>query len=104
MKHLLVCIVCLFALSISISSCGAKDTKQKTEKVALDGKEYTSKYVCPMHCAGSGSEVMGTCPVCKMDLELNEDFVQEGSLEVEDANDTNDHEGHDHDSHEGHDH
>ncbi len=36
------------------------------------GKEYTSLYVCPMHCKGSGSDTPGTCPVCGMDYVKNE--------------------------------
>lgn len=36
------------------------------------GKEYTSPYVCPMHCKGSGSETAGSCPICKMDYVENE--------------------------------
>jgi len=35
------------------------------------GPEYTSAYVCPMHCKGSGSATAGTCPVCKMDYVAN---------------------------------
>lgn len=31
-----------------------------------EGQEYTSAYVCPMHCEGSGSEEPGKCPVCGM--------------------------------------
>ena len=30
------------------------------------GPEYTSKYVCTMHCEGSGGEEPGKCPVCGM--------------------------------------
>ena len=41
------------------------------------GKEYTSKYVCPMHCEGSGSETEGNCPVCGMSYVLNENFKTE---------------------------
>lgn len=52
------------------------------------GPEYTSTYICPMHCEGSGSEEAGTCPVCGMDYVLRADH--EG------------HEGHDHEGHEGH--
>lgn len=37
------------------------------------GPEYTSKYVCPMHCEGSGSEEPGKCPVCGMDYVLNDE-------------------------------
>jgi len=44
----------------------------ETEK--MEGKEYTSKYVCPMHCEGSGSDEEGKCPVCGMTYVLNEDF------------------------------
>ncbi|WP_318345314.1 heavy metal-binding domain-containing protein [Flagellimonas baculiformis] len=40
---------------------------------AKQGKEYTSTYVCPMHCEGSGSETEGKCPVCGMTYVLNED-------------------------------
>ncbi len=31
-----------------------------------EGKEYTSAYVCPMHCPESGSEEAGNCPKCGM--------------------------------------
>lgn len=33
--------------------------------------EYTSDYICPMHCEGSGSDSSGTCPVCGMDYVEN---------------------------------
>lgn len=36
------------------------------------GKEYTSAYICPMHCEGSGSDTAGSCPVCGMDYIKNE--------------------------------
>jgi len=47
------------------------NTSQKEEENKT-GKEYTSNYVCPMHCEGSGSDAPGTCPVCKMDYVKNE--------------------------------
>ncbi|MEY8779477.1 heavy metal-binding domain-containing protein [Allomuricauda sp. XS_ASV26] len=47
------------------------------ETADKQGKEYTSKYVCPMHCEGSGSEEEGKCPVCGMTYVLNEDFEME---------------------------
>ena len=79
----------LFAASV-ISSCsgGTSDAKQ--------GKEYTSAYICPMHCKDSGSETAGKCPVCGMDYVANE--------KVESKEES--HEGHDHggESHEGHSH
>jgi len=43
------------------------------ETAKMEGKEYTSKYVCPMHCEGSGSDEEGKCPVCGMTYVLNED-------------------------------
>lgn len=36
------------------------------------GKEYTSAYVCPMHCEGSGSSSEGQCSVCEMDYVKND--------------------------------
>ena len=64
-----------------------------TEKAAdKDGKEYTSAYICPMHCKGSGSDKAGKCPVCKMDYVANKDGKKEG-------HEGHDHDGHDHDGH-----
>lgn len=33
----------------------------------MSGPEYTSAYICPMYCEGSGSDAPGKCPVCGMD-------------------------------------
>ena len=38
------------------------------------GVEFTSAYVCPMHCEGSGSEEPGKCPVCDMDYVENKEI------------------------------
>lgn len=43
-----------------------------------DGTAYNSAYVCPMHCAGSGSEEPGQCPVCGMDYIANTDHRTDG--------------------------
>jgi hypothetical protein len=43
-----------------------------------DGPEYTSAYVCPMHCEGSGSDKPGKCPVCGMDYVANTDHMKDG--------------------------
>jgi len=60
------------------------------------GSEYTSAYICPMHCEGSGSDKPGECPVCGMDYVKNEDMP---------AGDHQHEDGHDHDhNHEGHNH
>ena len=49
------------------------DTTTEDETTEL-GKEYTSKYICPMHCKGSGSDKPGTCPVCGMEYIENPDY------------------------------
>lgn len=76
--------IALSATSIVISSCGSNSNN--TEK---QGKEYTSAYICPMHCEGSGSDEAGKCPVCGMDYVKNKDHESDG---------------HQHDNHEGHNH
>ena len=76
--------VALSATSVTISSCGGNSTN--TEK---QGKEYTSAYICPMHCKDSGSDKEGKCPVCGMDYVNNENHKADG---------------HNHDNHEGHNH
>ncbi len=50
----------------------------KMETADKQGKEYTSKYVCPMHCEGSGSDEEGKCPVCGMTYVLNEEYRADG--------------------------
>lgn len=63
----------LFSLSLFVWSCGGNHAADHshdathTESPHGEGKEYTSAYVCPMHCEGSGSEEAGKCPVCRMD-------------------------------------
>lgn len=68
-------IIAFFAIGLSITSCNnnAKETTE-TEQVEKQGKEYTSAYVCPMHCEGSGSDEPGKCPVCGMEYQENEDY------------------------------
>ena len=50
----------------SIAACSSNSSN--TEKT---GTEYTSAYVCPMHCEGSGSDSAGTCPTCGMEYVKN---------------------------------
>lgn len=80
--------VALFTFGLSMNSCGSKSssTEAATEEVDMSGPEYTSAYVCPMHCAGSGSAEPGKCPVCGMDYVAND-----GKMDSSDS-----HEGHDH--------
>ncbi len=56
--------------AVSVMSCGGNKSSNATEQT---GKEYTSAYVCPMHCEGSGSSEPGKCPVCGMEYVKNED-------------------------------
>lgn len=60
--HLCFLIVCIGAFS-SCTNQNAQETKQT--------KEYTSEYICPMHCEGSGSDSAGLCPTCGMDYVIN---------------------------------
>ena len=78
MKNLqiILFLVTLFVIGSSVSSCNNKSGKStNTEQ---QGKEYTSAYVCPMHCEGSGSKEPGECPVCGMDYVKNEDHNSDG--------------------------
>jgi hypothetical protein len=84
---LLMTTLCLFGFGMT--SCGNSGKKADSAK---QGKEYTSAYICPMHCEGSGSENSGKCPVCGMDYVVNEDY-EPGDHKGED------HDGHDHDGH-----
>lgn len=43
-----------------------------------EGAEYTSAYVCPMHCEGSGSDTEGKCPKCEMDYVALADHTEDG--------------------------
>jgi len=69
----LASVTLVFFLTISFTSCGdaATSTDGAVEKTTTEtphgaGQEYTSAYVCPMHCEGSGSDQAGECPVCGM--------------------------------------
>jgi len=78
----------LFSLSIWATACGhshdhGNAQQQEEQQVDRSGPEYTSAYICPMHCPGSGSEQPGKCPKCEMDYIANKDH-------------DHDHEGHDH--------
>ena len=51
---------------------------QNTDEAHGANAAFTSAYVCPMHCEGSGSDKAGTCPVCKMDYVAHADHVKDG--------------------------
>ncbi|MEP7196160.1 MAG: heavy metal-binding domain-containing protein [Saprospiraceae bacterium] len=73
-KVILFLFVGLFIFGLQCKNAAApKETSRPViEKTVESGLEFSSKYVCPMHCKGSGSDQPGKCPVCEMDYELNE--------------------------------
>ena len=86
MKNLKTIILTLtfFAFGIVMTSCGSNTNTNSSNKTEQQGKEYTSAYICPMHCKDSGSDQAGKCPVCGMDYVKNENHKADG------------HEGHSH--------
>lgn len=98
---LIMAIMVFGLLAMTIYACGESKKSnnaktEQTEELAKQGKEYTSDYICPMHCKGSGSDKPGECPVCGMAYKKND----------KDKAETEDHSGHDHggDDHSGHNH
>lgn len=65
--------VVLSTTSVAFISCGGNSSTTEQQ-----GKEYTSAYICPMHCEGSGSDTAGKCPVCGMDYVANENHQSDG--------------------------
>lgn len=97
-------LICSMVLIGSITSCKHEHgpnthTHNPDGSIDKSGPEWTSDFVCPMHCKGSGDSKEGTCPVCKMKLVKNKDKKASG-------HDVHDHSGHDHSGHDhsGHDH
>ncbi len=96
MKNLTFCFFTIFIFSIGFVF-NACSNAEKTNKAGL---EYTSAYICPMHCKGSGSSSVGKCPVCKMDYVANKKASQ-----TEKVNHGHDHShGHDQNHEHNHDH
>jgi len=108
MKSLkLILSMMLLAATTLIVSCGNGGEKQDGVKTKMtqDGPEYTSAFVCPMYCTGSGSAEMGECPECGMDYVANKNFKKDAGHDHSGHDHGHDHSGHDHGhDHEGHDH
>lgn len=77
MKTLLL----IFVVAFTMLSCVGATTKEanddKSKPSAPSTKqdqrqEYTSKFICPMNCPGSGAEEQAQCAFCGMDYVLNE--------------------------------
>lgn len=66
----------VFSLTFAFTACG--DSAAKTDSATeAQGKEFTSAYVCPMHCADSGSDKPGECPVCGMTYTANAEHTKD---------------------------
>ncbi len=77
----------LFVSMLTFTACGGNADHQhdQTEATTQEdaegdktGPEYTSAYICPMHCEGSGSDEPGKCPVCGMDYVANTEHDDTG--------------------------
>jgi len=66
-------ILMMAMLSLATISACRKPVPKDTS-----GKEYTSAYVCPMHCKDSGSDTTGICPVCGMDYVPHHEHTSDG--------------------------
>lgn len=76
-KSLLVAMIVI--TTVTMVACKDNKTKTETEITTKNqGKEYTSAYVCPMHCEDSGSDKEGKCDTCGMTLVKNEDHTANG--------------------------
>ena len=96
-------ILILFVASLALASCGSSTANSHTHgdgshihedggnphshegdaaatagETHQGGKEYTSAYICPMHCEGSGSDQPGACPVCGMDYVARAEHIKDG--------------------------
>ena len=63
--------------STAIEKVDTNKIEQDNEVDISKSKEFTSKYICPMHCKGSGSDIAGTCPECGMEYIENPDYIAE---------------------------
>jgi hypothetical protein len=91
------------ALTLFIAACGGGQSQHHNGDAdgthmdaSKQGPEYTSAYVCPMHCKGSGSDQAGKCPVCGMDYVVNKDHKKDHEMGHDEGHGEDDHEGHDH--------
>ena len=85
----------LLLLGLGITACKHSHSHNgdASETVDKSGPEYTSNFICPMYCKGSGSEGPGKCPVCGMDYVANENLDNVSKSSEHD----HDHDDHDHD-------
>ena len=81
---LLTALLLVLSFTFVFTACGdsAATTETATETASEaphgEGKEFTSAYVCPMHCDGSGSDTAGECSVCGMEYVAKADHTENG--------------------------
>lgn len=67
MKKVILCIMLVFAVSVTFNACKTENKEVKKE-VSSDKKEDI-KYQCPMKCEKEKTyDKEGKCPVCEMKL------------------------------------
>jgi hypothetical protein len=76
-------LILVCSLAFAATACGGESPAESTKATSTEmphgeGKEYTSAYVCPMHCDDSGSDSAGECPVCGMNYVANADHTHDG--------------------------
>ncbi|PHI21217.1 hypothetical protein CEQ90_04135 [Lewinellaceae bacterium SD302] len=77
-------LILILSFLFAFTACGKNpnqaESKSGTETTTPhgEGQEYTSVYVCPMHCDGSGSDHAGECPVCGMTYVAQADHRENG--------------------------
>lgn len=82
MKKLIFSFIAITVMTLA--ACGGEHQHDQSNgsseeaKAHGTGKEYTSAFICPMHCPGSGSDQAGTCPACGMDYMAQADHVKDG--------------------------
>lgn len=72
-------VICILPYSCKQNPETKEAERSLMKKQEITCPEYTSKYICPMHCEGSGSDHPGKCPVCHMDYELNESIKNDST-------------------------
>jgi hypothetical protein len=80
MTALMLVLSFTFAFTACGDSAATTDTATETAAEAPhgEGKEFTSAYVCPMHCKTSGSDNTGECLVCGMSYVAQADHMDDG--------------------------
>ncbi len=70
--------------TLGLAACGGDHQHEQGDATSSEAKahgaskEFTSAYVCPMHCQGSGGDQAGTCPACGMDYVVQSEHVKDG--------------------------